>query len=63
MKFEKKTKEGFTRFSATAFTSVISPLSPERIAIIESYGFGALVMFNKCFVPNKFAKWIARLVD
>jgi len=62
-KIEKKTKDGFTRFSATAFMNVISALSPEKKAIIESYGFGSLLKFNKCFVPNKFANWVARLVD
>jgi len=62
-KIEKKTKDGFTRFSATAFMNVISALSPEKDAIIESYGFGSLLKFNKCFVPNKFANWVARLVD
>lgn len=59
----KKTKDGFTRFSATAFMNVISALSPEKKDVIESYGFGSLLMFNKCFVPSKFANWVARLVE
>ena len=59
----KKSKDGFTRFSPTAFMNVISALSPEKKAVIESYGFGSLLLFNKCFVPNKFATWVARLVD
>ena len=59
----KKSKEGFTRFSATAFMNVISSLSPEKKAIIASYGFGSLLLFDKCFVPNSFGKWVAHLVD
>jgi hypothetical protein len=43
--------------------NVISSLSPEKKAVIDGYGFGSLLMFNKCFVPNKFATWVARLVD
>lgn len=62
-KTEKKTKDGFTRFSPTAFMKVISALSPEKKDVIESYGFGSLLKFSKCFVPNKFANWVAHLVD
>lgn len=63
MKSVKKTKEGFTRFFATAFMNVISSLSPEKKAMIHSYGFGSFLLFSKCFVPNKFAKWVAHSVD
>ncbi|OQU78171.1 hypothetical protein SORBI_3009G170600 [Sorghum bicolor] len=62
-KVVKKSNDGFTRFSPTAFMNVISSLSPEKKAVIDGYGFGSLLMFNKCFVPNKFATWVARLVD
>lgn len=63
MKSEKKTTEGFTRFSATAFMNVISALSLEKKVVIDSYRFGSLPMFNKCSVSNKFAKLVVRLVD
>lgn len=62
MKSEKKTTEGFTRFSATA-SIMWSALFPEKKVVIDSYRFGSLPMFNKCFVSNKFAKWAVRLVD
>jgi hypothetical protein len=51
----KKSSDGFTIFSPTAFMNVICTLSPEKKTVIESYGFGSLLLFNKCFVPNKFA--------
>lgn len=63
MKSVKKSKEGFTGFSATAFMNVISSLSTEKKAIIASYGFGSPLLFDKCFVPNSFAKLVAHLVD
>lgn len=63
LKTGNKTKDGFSRFSATAFSNVISALSPKEKGVIERYGFGSLLLFNKCFVPNKFANWVARLVD
>jgi len=42
---------------------VISSLSLEKKVIIASYGFGSLLLFDKCFVSNNFAKWVAHLVD
>ena len=63
VKSVKKSKEGFTRFSTTTFMNVISSLSPEKKAIIASYGFGSLLLFDKCFVLNSFVKWVALLVD
>jgi len=38
-------------------------LSPEHKKVIDDFGFGCLLQFDKCFVPNKFAKWVARLVN
>jgi hypothetical protein len=31
--------------------------------IIRRYGFGSLLLFDKCFVPKKFSKWLASLVE
>ena len=42
---------------------MISSLSLEKKVIIASYGFGSLLLFDKFFVPNSFAKWVAHLVD
>ncbi|XP_039805184.1 uncharacterized protein LOC120669513 [Panicum virgatum] len=63
MKSSKKPKDVFTRFSVKAFSSVIEALTPDEKIVIERYGFGALLHFDKCFVPNNFAKWVANLVD
>ncbi|CAN6335720.1 unnamed protein product [Urochloa humidicola] len=59
----KKPKETFSRFSVTTFSKVVSALSGSKRELIESYGFGSLLDFDKCFVPVKFAKWIAQQVD
>ena len=63
VKSVKKSKEGFTRFSTTTFMNVISSLSLVKKTVIASYGFGSLLLFDKCFVSNNFAKWVAHLVD
>ncbi|KAG2575031.1 hypothetical protein PVAP13_7KG261800 [Panicum virgatum] len=60
---DHKPKDAFTRFSVTAFSSVLDSLNPRQREVIESYGFGSLLNFDKCFVPNKFAKWVANVVD
>ncbi|KAL6615312.1 hypothetical protein ACP70R_037582 [Stipagrostis hirtigluma subsp. patula] len=57
------TKDAFTRFSVSYFSSVIESLSDERKKVIENYGFGSLLRFDKCFVPNKFAQWVVRQID
>ncbi|KAL6658105.1 hypothetical protein ACP70R_003691 [Stipagrostis hirtigluma subsp. patula] len=62
-KSTKKCKDAFTRFSVSYFASVIEALSPQRKLVIEKFGFGSLLKFQKCFVPNKFVQWVARQVD
>ncbi|CAL4975410.1 unnamed protein product [Urochloa decumbens] len=58
-----KSKDAFTRFSVKAFSDVLDALTPHHKNVIEEYGFGSLLLFEKCFVPNRFAKWVAQLVD
>jgi hypothetical protein len=31
--------------------------------VIRSYGFGSLLLFDKCFVPKKFSKWLTSHVE
>ncbi|CAL4996251.1 unnamed protein product [Urochloa decumbens] len=62
-KATKKPKDGFTRFSVTSFSKVVNAILPEKKHVIESYGFGSLLHFDNCFVPAKFATWIAQQVD
>ncbi|CAL5095021.1 unnamed protein product [Urochloa decumbens] len=62
-KHVNKSKDAFSRSSASKFSSVIDSLTPANKMVIENYGFGSLLMFDNCFVPNHFAKWVARLVN
>ncbi|WVZ66117.1 hypothetical protein U9M48_015390 [Paspalum notatum var. saurae] len=62
-KFGKFSKDAFTRFSVKTFASVIDSLDDHQKSVIRKYGFGVLLEFQKCFVPNKFAKWLARHVN
>ncbi|CAO1947058.1 unnamed protein product [Urochloa humidicola] len=59
----KKPKETFSRFSVTCFSKVVSIVSATRSNVIEFQGFGSLLSFDKCYVPWKFAKWVAQQVD
>ncbi|CAL4994264.1 unnamed protein product [Urochloa decumbens] len=60
---QSKPKETFSRFSVTSFSKVVRAVSGSKRDVIESFGFGSLLCFDKCFVPWKFAKWIAQQVD
>ncbi|PVH34374.1 hypothetical protein PAHAL_8G207900 [Panicum hallii] len=61
-KYGNKPKDAFT-FSVTGFSTVLQSLTPDQRKIIERYGFGSPLEFDKCFVPNQFAKWVASVVD
>ncbi|CAL5078407.1 unnamed protein product [Urochloa decumbens] len=52
-----------TSFSVSTFGSVIDSLTPAYRKVIEDFGFGSLLMFDKCIVPSKFVKWVASLVN
>ncbi|KAL6880154.1 hypothetical protein ACP4OV_011719 [Aristida adscensionis] len=54
---------GFTRFSVKYFSDVLSSLTPHQKEVIQHYGFGSLLRFDKCIVPKRFVKWIACQVD
>ncbi|WVZ48768.1 hypothetical protein U9M48_000180 [Paspalum notatum var. saurae] len=56
-------KDAFTRFSVKLYSSVLAALDEYQKSVISKYGFGFLLLFHKCIVPNKFAKWLARHVD
>ncbi|XP_039827381.1 uncharacterized protein LOC120689112 [Panicum virgatum] len=59
----KPSKDAFTRFSVSTFSSVVESLTPENRKVIEDFGFGSLLQFDRCFVPSKFVKWVARHVN
>jgi len=58
----KTSNDAFTRFSVRNFSKVIAALSPDQRKVIERFGFGSLLHFSKCYVPNKFAQWVAHNV-
>jgi len=62
-KSAKRPKEVFTRFSVSSFSSILDALTPENREVIENSGLGSLLLFQKCYVPNKFVKWVAELVN
>ncbi|KAF8689548.1 hypothetical protein HU200_041880 [Digitaria exilis] len=63
MPMKRSPKDVFTRFSVTTFSSVLDALTPDAKKAIDKYGLGSLLMFEKCYVPNKFAKWVAHRVN
>lgn len=55
--------DAFSRFSVKYFSKVLDSLSPHHKTVIENYCFQSMLLFDKCFVPNSFALWIAKQVD
>ncbi|XP_062202067.1 uncharacterized protein LOC133904606 [Phragmites australis] len=54
---------GSSKFSVSYFSKVIESLTQHQRNVIEKYGMGCLLKFENCYVPKKFAKWIARHID
>ncbi|TVU41608.1 hypothetical protein EJB05_15140 [Eragrostis curvula] len=42
---------------------VKNALNYDQKKVLQNYGFGSLLTFDKCYVPSKFVKWVARSVD
>ena len=42
---------------------MINSLSKDRIDVIRKYGFGYLLLFDRCSVPRIFVHWVARFVN
>jgi hypothetical protein len=40
------------------FFSVVSSLSSAKRIVIEEYGFGSLLIFQKCPIPPAFFRWV-----
>ncbi|CAL5021993.1 unnamed protein product [Urochloa decumbens] len=55
--------DAFARFSMAGFSSVIDALTADNKKVIEDYGFGSLLQFDKCTVPDSFAKWVVGLIN
>ncbi|CAL5071419.1 unnamed protein product [Urochloa decumbens] len=55
--------DAFARFSMAGFSSVIDALTADNKKVIEDYGFGSLLQFDKCTVPDSFDKWVVGLIN
>ncbi|CAL4993095.1 unnamed protein product [Urochloa decumbens] len=47
-----------SRISSAYFSDVIDSLSQKKRDVIHSYGFGSLLLFDKCKIPEKFSRWV-----
>ncbi|KAL6643631.1 hypothetical protein ACP70R_018397 [Stipagrostis hirtigluma subsp. patula] len=55
----QKVAKSVTRCNVTYFSEVLSRLDDRKCELIDRYGFGSLLAFDKCVVPLPFAQWIA----
>ena len=47
-----------TKLSIPYFSEVLDSLTPQKCSVIESFGFGSLLLFDKCAIPLPFARWV-----
>jgi len=47
-----------TQLNVSYFSKVLDALKKEKREIIQSYGFGSLLLFDKCCIPLPFARWV-----
>lgn len=47
-----------TRLNVSYFSEVLDSLNKKKRGVIESYGFGSLLHFDKCAIPIPFARWV-----
>ena len=53
----------FTRCSGKFFCSVLSSLTAHQVSVIQKFGAGCFLKFEKIEVPLRFVKWIAGKFD
>ncbi|WVZ81976.1 hypothetical protein U9M48_029299 [Paspalum notatum var. saurae] len=52
-----------SRLSVMYFQQVLDALHPEQRLVIIKYGFGCLLLFDRCVIPLGFARWLADHVN
>ncbi|KAJ1257314.1 hypothetical protein BS78_K102500 [Paspalum vaginatum] len=52
-----------SRLSVIHFQQVLDALHPEQRLVIIKYGFGCLLLFDRCLIPLGFARWLADHVN
>ncbi|XP_039841646.1 uncharacterized protein LOC120701911 [Panicum virgatum] len=52
-----------TRLNVTYFSEILEALDGPKRIVIETYGFGSLLHFDKCAIPLPFSPWIADQVQ
>jgi hypothetical protein len=56
---DARVRKAVTRLNVTYFSEIVESLNPQKCKVIESYGFGSLLLFDKCAIPLPFSRWIA----
>lgn len=55
--------KAITRLNVSYFFDVLESLNKDKRRVIESYGFGSLLLSDKCQIPIPFARWLVDRVN
>ncbi|XP_047056736.1 uncharacterized protein LOC124663017 [Lolium rigidum] len=56
-------RESFTSYSIKYFCDISKSLTFRRKEVIRNFGFGHLLLLEKCEIPSPFVRWICSRVD
>jgi len=60
---DARVRKVVTRLNVTYFSEILEALDGPKRKVIETYGFGSLLHFDKCAIPLAFSRWIADQVQ
>ena len=60
---DARVRKVVTRLNVTYFSEILEALDGPKRKVIETYGFGSLLHFDKCAIPLVFSHWIADQVQ
>ncbi|XP_047044649.1 uncharacterized protein LOC124649005 [Lolium rigidum] len=56
-------RESFTSYSIKYFCEIVKSLTDRRKNVIRNFGFGCLLLLEKCEIPSAFVRWICGCVN
>jgi hypothetical protein len=56
-------RESFTSYSIKYFCEIVKSLTDPRKQVIRNFGFGCLLLLEKCEIPSAFVRWICGCVN
>ncbi|CAM0882616.1 unnamed protein product [Alopecurus aequalis] len=56
-------RDDFSSYSPKYYGEVLKSMSSHQKRVIQKFGFGSLLLFEKTHIPSSFVRWLATCVD